>query len=107
MSEHANLPEQLGAIREAAQLLAQRYSMIGDALMEAAQTFWSSIHNDDVAEWPDGLKTHVSEVAAEVVDDGNISEHVEEVSSFAANSLISRILDLADEIDSAHKSGIA
>ena len=95
MTDTTSLQEQLEVIREAAQLLAQRYSMIGDALMEAAETFWSSIHNDDVGEWPEKLKTHVGEVAAEVVEDGDLSEHVEEVTSFAANSLISRILDLA------------
>lgn len=107
MTDSPGLHDQLGAIREAAQLLAQRYSMISDPLMDASETFWSCIHNDDFGEWPDNLKTHAGEVAAEVVDDGDISEHVEEVTSFDANSLISRILDLAEEIESVHKSGIA
>lgn len=103
----ASIYNRLDAIREAAQLLAQRFPMIGDVLMQATETFWSAIHNENISERSEEVRTHITELAAELAGDGDMLEKLEDVQSFEANALISRILDLKEEIDSSCSSGVA
>jgi hypothetical protein len=46
-----NVYDELDVIREAAQLLARRYSMIADALLESTGVFWEVIHEDRLTDW--------------------------------------------------------
>lgn len=93
-----NVYDELDLIRETAQLLAKRYSMIADALLQSAAVFWAAIHEDRLVDWPESLQTTIAELATEVSADSGMTAHVEQLSSFQADALIGRILDLRKEM---------
>lgn len=101
-----NVYDELDVIREAAQLLAGRYSMIADALLESASVFWAIIHQDRLADWPEPSLIMITELAAELSTDGCMATHVGQLDSFQADALIGRILDLQKELDSLSAKGM-
>jgi hypothetical protein len=95
-----NVYDELDVIREAAQLLARRYSMIADALLESAGVFWEVIHEDRLTDWPKPLRTDITALAAELSADDDMPAHVEQLDSFQADALIGRVLDLRKAMNS-------
>lgn len=89
---------ELAVIREAAELLAERFSMIGDLLRQASATFQSALQSGAVQECPDGVKDQIASLATEVRQAGGSHNYAEKVESFEANAVIGRILDLGQEI---------
>lgn len=96
----SNIYKEIDVIREAAQLLAKRFSMIADALLEATDRFWSVIHEDRISEWSDETRTEITNLATELSGDGDTHAHVEQLDSFQADSVIARILDLHKAMES-------
>lgn len=92
--------DELGVIREAAQHLAKRFSMIADALLEASELFWSVMHEDRITNWSIELRTEITNLATEVSGNGDTHACVEQLDSFQADALFGRILDLKKSIES-------
>lgn len=92
--------EELDLIREAAQILAKRFSMIADPLLESTAVFWAVIHEDRNTDWPQPVRNSVTEVVAELSRDGGMVDYVAQVDSFEADALIGRILDLRKKMQS-------
>ena len=89
-----NVYDELDVIREAAQLLAKRFSMIADALLDATELFWTLIHEDRVTDWPEQMRTNIAELACELSVGGDTHAYVEQLDSFQSATVIGRILDL-------------
>lgn len=89
---------ELRSLQEAAELLAERYSMIGDLLREASATFASAIERKALQKCSDEVKEHLNSLADEFQAKGGVPAYVEKLESFEANTVIGRILDLGEEI---------
>lgn len=88
--------DELELIREAAQVLATRSSDQSDALLHAAETFWSVIHrgDGDSTEWSEPLRSRVAGLAGDLADGGDLAAFVHDMDQATVAGLSRRIQDL-------------
>jgi len=99
-----SLNAELAVIRDAANLLAKRFVMMGDLLTGATATFESALQSDAQQVCSADVQEQIATLAAELSDARGLTTYVQNVQSFEASALIGRILDLSEEISSSTNS---